>query len=248
MPVYQPSRDKGVLQHMLRIQMIGLALAAAIVMSALAAGSASAENWQWLLFHSETGVHLLLSKEELVETEGLVLLEDSKATGGAVSVHCHGFGLGTIGPHALDLTLSITAEPLGTKKSVPCTFDKVGLCKSGTTPTVEAVHLPWHTKLLELEGKPHDEILGNGAGKPGWKFTCTNVLGGTTEDECIEEEGIPNSLLVENDGQLGVLARFGSEFRLGKCSLGGAEAGIVAGTVLTKSPSARLLVLISPLP
>jgi hypothetical protein len=235
---------------MLRVQIIGLALVSALMMSALAAGSASAENWQWLLFHSESGVHLLLNKEELVETEGLVLLEDSKASG--TQVHCHGFDLGTIGPHALDLVLSVTAEPLGTNKSVSCTFDKVGLCKSGTTPTAEAVHLPWHTKLLELEGKPHDQILGNGAGRPGWKVKCTNILGGTTEDECVEEEGKPNSPLVANDGLLGVLATFQKPGSAGGstaiCSVGGAEAGIVAGTVLTKSPSSTLLVLISPLP
>jgi hypothetical protein len=237
---------------MLRIQMIGLAIVSAMLMSAVAAGSASAENWQWLLFHSETGVHLLLNKEELVHTEGLLLLEDTKATGGAVQVHCHGFDLGTIGPHALDLVLSVTAEPLGTKKSVPCTFDKVGACKSGTTPTAEALHLPWHTKLLELEGKPHDQILGNGAGAPGWKVTCTNFIGGTTEDDCLEEPGKPNSPLVENDGALGVLATFLKPGSAGsaraKCSVGGAEAGIVEGTVLTKSPSSTLLVLISPLP
>jgi hypothetical protein len=236
---------------MLRIQVIGLAIMAALAMSALAAGSASAENWQWLLFHSESGVHLLLNKEELVETEGLVLLEDSKATGGASAVHCHGFDLGTIGPHALDLVLSVTAEALGTKKSIPCTFDKVGACKSGTTPTVEAVHLPWHTKLFELEGKPHDEILGNGAGAPGWAVTCTNILGGKTTDECTEETGKPNSPLVENDGALGVLATFqkeGGGSALGQCTIGGAGSGHVTGTVLTKSPSATLLVLISPLP
>jgi len=235
---------------MLRIQIIGLAFASAIVMSALATGSASAENWQWLLFHSETGVHLLLNKEELVETEGLLLLEDSKATGGASAVHCHGFDLGTIGPHALDLILSITAEPLGTKKSIPCTFDKVGACKSGTTPTVEAVNLPWHTELVELKApKVSDLLLGGGAGKPGYVTTCTNILGGTTKDECLEEAGQPAAPFVSNDGLLGVQATFSEENTPpAKCSLGGEKAGHVSGTVLTKSPSATLLVLISPLP
>jgi hypothetical protein len=220
-------------------------------MSALAAGSASAENWQWLLFHSESGVHLLLNKEELVESEGLVLLEDSKASGGATQVHCHGFDLGTIGPHALDLVLSVTAEPLGTVKAVPCTFDKVGLCKSGTTPTAEAVHLPWHTKLIELtagSGNVNDLILGNGAGKPGWAVTCTNILGGKTTDTCEEEAGKPAGPVATNDGLLGVLATFNAgNTPLAKCSLGGEGAGHVAGTVLTKSPSTTLLVLISPL-
>jgi hypothetical protein len=235
---------------MLRIQMIGLAILAALAMSAVAAGSASAEKWQWLLFHSATGVHLLLNKEELVESEGLVLLEDSKATGGATQVHCHGFDLGTIGPHALDLVLSVTAEALGTKKSIPCTFDKVGLCKSGTTPTAEAVHLPWHTELVELKaGKVSDLILGEGAGAPGWAVTCTNILGGKTTDECTEESGKPAAPFVENDGSLGVLARFEEENTPpAKCSLGGATSGHVSGTVLTESPSATLLVLISPLP
>jgi hypothetical protein len=234
---------------MLRIQIIGLALVSAVVMSALAAGSASAENWQWLLFHSETGVHLLLNKEELVESLGLLTLTDSKGLANGATVECHGFDLGTIGPHGLDLVLSITAEPLGTKKSVSCVLTVAGGCKAGTTPTAEAVHLPWHTKLFERGTQVRDLILGNGGGVPGWKVTCTNILGGTTEDTCLEEAGKPASTLMSNDGLLGVLGEFkAAENPTAECSVGGKEAGKVNGKILTKSPSSTLLVLISPLP
>lgn len=45
---------------MLHVQTIGFALVVAVVVSALAAGSASAETEldQWLLVHTQSGVHL----------------------------------------------------------------------------------------------------------------------------------------------------------------------------------------------
>jgi hypothetical protein len=234
---------------MLRIQLIGLALVSAVAMCALAAGSASAENWQWLLYHSETGVHLLLSKEELVESLGILLLEDQKGLAAGAAVVCHGYDLGTVGPHGLDLVLSITLEPLGTKKSVLCTLEKAGGCKAGTSPTAEALNLPWHTLLFEREGKVRDLILEDGGGRPGWKVTCTNLIGGTTEDDCKEEAGKPASTVMTNAGLEGVLAEFNpAENPKAECSVGGKEAGIVKGTSLTESPSPTLLILISPLP
>lgn len=242
--VNQPSRDKGVLQHMLRIQILGLALVSALMLSALAAGSASAaELHQWLLVHDLSGggqVHLLLAAPIRVHTEGLLLLEDSTP---GTKVHCHGFGAGTVGPHGLDLTESITLELLGTKKTISCTFDKVGLCKSGTEPVAEAVHLPWHTQLLLRGTQVRDLILAHGGGTPGYAVTCTNILGGKTTDECLEAPSKPASTLMKNEIGSGVLGTFNTESPAANCSqAGGAEGtGKVAGTVLTKNPSSTLL-------
>jgi hypothetical protein len=233
---------------MLRIQILGLALASALLMSVVAAGSASAatELHQWLLIHDQSGIHLLLAEPIKVHSLGLLLLEDTKATGGAVEVHCHGFDAGTVGPHGLDLTESITLELLGTKKSVSCTFDKVGNCKSGTEPTAEAVHLPWHTELLLRGGIVRDLILSDGAGAPGYAVTCTNILGGKTTDTCEEEKEKPGSTIMTNVVGSGVLAEFeGTAGSKSKCSVGGAGAGIVSGTDLTENPSSTLLLAIS---
>lgn len=222
---------------MLRIQMMGLAIVAALTMGAVAAVTASAEEFlhQWLI-----SGHLLAAPVRVHLSE-LLLLEDSKATGGAAEIHCHRYGTGTVGPHGLDLTESITLELLGTKKLVSCSFDKVGACKSGTEPVVEAIHLPWRTQLvLNSSGRVRDLPLAHGNGRPGWAVTCTNILGGKTTDTCEEEEGRPGSVSMRNipTAAMGVEETFDSETRLLGCSIGGKEAGRVSGTGLIESPSA----------
>jgi hypothetical protein len=231
---------------MLRIQLIGLALVSAVIMSALAAGSASAaELHQWLLIHDQSGIHLLLSAPIKVHSEGLVLLEDEKATGGASSVHCRGFDAGTVGPHGLDLTESITAELLGTKKSITCNLVKAGACKSSPAPTAEAIHLPWHTQLILRGGILRDLILGHGGGAPGWAVTCSTIIGNVT-DTCEEEAGLPASTIMTNKVGSGVLGEFeGKSGSKAKCSQGGKGAGTVEGTVLTENPSSTLLLAVS---
>jgi hypothetical protein len=229
---------------MLRIQMIGLAIMAALAMSAVAAGSASAatELHQWLLIHDETGIHLLLSAPISVHSEGLVLLEDS---GTGTQVHCHGFDAGTVGPHGLDLVESITSTLLGTEKKITCAFDKTGSCKATPAPIAEAIHLPWHTQLVLRGGILRDLILPHGGGKPGWSVTCNTLLGNVT-DTCEEEAGKPASTIISNIVGSGVLGEFeGAAGSHAKCSVGGAGAGIVGGTVLTKNPSPKLLLAVS---
>jgi hypothetical protein len=231
---------------MLRIQMIGLALMSALIMSAVAAGSALAvELHQWLLVHDGSGVHLLLGAPIKVESEGLVLLEDTNATGGATAVHCRGFDTGTVGPHGLDLVETITAELLGTNKKITCNLVKAGACKSSPQPTAEAVHLPWHTQLVLRGGILRDLILGHGGGAPGWAVTCSTILGNVT-DTCEEESGKPASTIMTVLAGFGVQGEFeGAAGSHAKCSLGGAAAGIVSGTVLTENPSSTLLVTVS---
>jgi hypothetical protein len=234
-PVNQPSRDRS-MQHMLRIQMIGLALVAMLVISVVAAASASAEAplpHEWLI-----GGKLIASPVK-IHSLGLLLLEDSKIPaieGGPVRVHCHGFDTGTIGPHALDLIESITLELLGKKDLILCLFDKEGGCKSGTMPVALALHLPWHTELVLQGTEVRDLILADGNGEPGWNITCTNILGGVTEDECLAEAGKPGSTSLKNVAA-GVLGEFEAKSPNAKCTKGGEGAGVVRGTVLFESPS-----------
>ena len=188
----------------------------------------------------------LIAPPVRVHSLGLLLLEDTKATGGAVSVHCRDFDTGTVGPHGLDLIEKITLELLGTKNEVLCLFDKNGACEAGTMPTAEAVHLPWLTELVLINGQARDLILADPAGpggKPGWKVACKTIIGSTT-DECLEEEGRPGSTLMENT-ESGVLGKFDAFTPRVKCSIGGKESGKVEGTVLTESPSPTLHLSIS---
>jgi len=210
---------------MLRIQMIGLALVAAVVMSAIAAGSASAAH-EWLI----NGAAITVAKK--THSKALVLLEDS---GSGTAVHCKGFDAGTVGPGGKDLVESVTAELLGTNDKIPCTFDKTGTCESGTAPTALAIHLPWKTELELINGKVRDLILADGNGAPGWAVTCKTFLGSTT-DTCEEEAGKPGSTALANVTE-GVLATFDKETPAAKCSIGGAGSGHVSGTDLTESPS-----------
>jgi len=220
-------------------------------MSVTAAGSASAETVlhdQWLLYHSQSGIHLLLALPIRVHSLGLILLEDH-GPGAGVRIHCHGYNAGTVGPHGLDLVESITLELLGTHNLILCLYDKVPAftCNENDMPDVEAINLPWHTQLVLRSGLLLDLILGHGNGRPGYRVTCINVIGGTTVDTCEEEAGKPAATVMRNELN-GVLGEFNTEVSPpAKCSVGGEKAGLVRGTTLTENPSPTLLLLISPL-
>jgi len=228
---------------MLRVQILGLALVSALMMSVVAAGSASAETelHQWLINHK------LLASPVTVHRLSLLLLEDTHT---GVRVHCHWFATGTVGPHGLALIKSITLELLGSKDLVLCLYDKVPnlTCKENEMPDVLAINLPWHTQLILKGAEVRDLLLGHGSGRPGWKLTCKNVLGGTSTDTCEEEEGRPVSLSMKNETNgSGVRGTWDANNPRVKCSEGGGEpaTGIVEGTVLTESPSSKEHLLIS---
>lgn len=203
--------------------MIGLAILAALIMSAVAAGSASAAH-EWLI----NGAPITVAKK--VHSLALILLEDSKVFGGAVQVHCHAFDAGTVGPGGLDVVESVTLELLGTKDKLHCQFVKKGLC-GATPPTALAIHLPWHTLIVLIGTEVRDLILADGNGAPGWSVTCS-----VGTDTCEEEAGAMGTTSLTNVSE-GVLATFDSKTPRAKCSMGGAGAGVVTGTDLTESPS-----------
>lgn len=217
---------------MLRIQIIGLALVAACVMSAASVASASAHEWL-------IGGASIVSPVT-VHTLGLLLLTDDSAPLGATEVHCHGSETGTVGPGALDLIKSITAELLGTNDLIPCNLVKAGGCKSGTIAKALALNLPWHTELY-LDGSGHlrDMITSDGNGEPGWDVTCENIIGGKTTDACNAPLG-STGLLTNISG--GVTTEFEGESQKANCKVGSETlrtgVGLVKGLVTLFSPSA----------
>jgi hypothetical protein len=246
-------KDKGALQHMLRIQIIGLAIMSALLMSAVVAGSAmAAELHQWLLVHLQSGVHLLLAEPIKVHSLGLLLLTDHTAPNGfggiaEVVVHCHAFNDGTVGPHGLDLVLAITTELLKGSDKIPCNFVKNGACSTGTTPLALALNLPWLTHLY-LEGSElRDKILGDGNGPPAWHVVCFNALGGEEKDSCVSEGG-ETSVAVNNVSE-GVETVFDALGHNAECSVNGEafrkNAGLVRGLSLTENLSSTLDIRVS---
>jgi hypothetical protein len=218
---------------MLRIQMIGLALVAVLAMSSVAAAGASAHEW-------------LLNKKPIttatkIHSLGLLLLFDHNPPAGEVIVHCKGFDAGTVGPGAVDLIQSITAELLGTNDLIPCTIDKAGGCKSGTTAKALALNLPWHTELYEEGGEVRDMVTADGAGEPGWDVTCENILGGKTTDACNAPLGSTGKL-INLVGGLGVSTEFDAKSQAANCKVGTEAlrtgAGLVRGLIKLESPSA----------
>lgn len=221
------------MQHMLRIQMIGLAIVAALVMSAVAAGSASAAH-EWLIGGAA------IAAPVKVHSLGLLLLADTKAPGGEVKIHCHGFDTGTVGPGAYGLIEKITTTLLGTNERFHCKFDKAGACSEAKTPLLLAlaVNLPWLT-LLYLEGTEVRDLIekDGGGGNSGWKIACTNILGGESVDECTSA---PNHVGIHTTISLpdGVELLFDKKTPKATCSVGGAGAGAVEGFDLIESPGA----------
>lgn len=216
---------------MLRIQMIGLALVAALAMSVVAASSASAAHL-WLI-----GGKLVASPVK-IHSLGLLLLFDKTAPGGESVLHCHGYDDGTVGPHALDLILAITAELLGKNPSIHCNKVK-GACESTSLILALAVGLPWHTELY-LEGtEVRDHITSDtSGGKIGWKVTCKVPLLGTVTDECTNTL---SSVKVTNVAG-GVEGEFEGKSLKANCKVG-AEAirngvGEVTGNTLFENISA----------
>ena len=219
---------------MLRIQMIGLALVSAVVMSAVAVGSASAAH-SWAINGTP------LASAIKVHSRLLLLLTDDTAPGGTTAVHCFGFNSGAVGPHVLDLIQTITAELLGTNDKITCKFDpsKTGACEAGTAPTFLAGNLPWHTELTLFGSEVRDMIMSDGVGNPSWATTCKTILGNVT-DTCSFALG---SVKVENVAS-GVLALFDSQSFVSfatECKVGAEaarkQAGLVSGDITIESPS-----------
>jgi hypothetical protein len=197
---------------MTRIKMLGLMVGAVFALSAVAASTASAVQW----LNNGAAITSAL----LVLSTGTLLLQDL-STGAAVI--CKGDNHGTVGPGAVDLTLSVI--------SLGCVFDtgKTGPCEAGVTPSAAAVHLPWITRLLTVAGATRDMIEETpGKGAPGWEVKCKVPIFGIVTDTCTSAtEGDPK---ITNDAT-DVLETFEATEKA-SCSEGTATSGMVIGTTL----------------
>jgi hypothetical protein len=167
-------------------------------------------------------------------------LEDSKATL-PTTVKCSSTDTGDVGPEGQDKVLTLTLTG--------CTSVKGG-CSSHILAS--GVHLPWSTQLVEVENSKkekevRDKVFNSGAGQPGWKVNCTNVIGGSEEDVCEFETGTEFNLGIDNvtsgahKGDVAALIDAASSERPAKCSKGGAKSGFIFGTTFILSNSGTKL-------
>jgi hypothetical protein len=227
---------------MRKIQLVSI-LFAMFAFCALSATSAMASTLlaEWLL----NGV--AIGADNLVEIDGELLLEDTKAIlGGPADVLCSGILDGFVEPASRDTItelLSLNNEgtdlvPLTSNLSLDCVA-QAG-CETNTPVLVYAVGLPWESEVELVEQGTEkffaDFLTTKASSGLGWEITNCLVLGTVHEDTCTTARGV-SQLKLEGTSLLGEFSKAFTELnglRLANCTAGGAETGEVteAGTFL----------------
>jgi hypothetical protein len=229
---------------MRKIQVLGIALLALFAFGALTAMSASAANTyllaEWLL----NGVAIGASETNLVEIDGTLLLEDTKAVlGSPAAVRCTGSFDGWVGPNSLDFiteVLNVAEESISTTPLTGLALTCVAEtgCESSTPPLVYPVGMPWESEVELLEQSGEATALRfmdlittkNNGGKLGWEIENCLVLGTAHEDECVATEGVTELTLAAGPVLLGAFSRTITELNgqsLATCTGSGAATGVV---------------------
>jgi hypothetical protein len=206
------------MSYMRNIKVWGLAFSAMLLISGLAVANASAHQW------TLNGAAITTP----VNTTGsgtLLLTDENGFFGSTVTVECAGTTSGTAGPGAADTTSSVTVTSCKTV---------AGPCEK---PHASAVDLPWNTELSTVGGVLRDTIRNDGNGEPGYLVECT-IFGSVIKDTCKSERGQPKVLGTEPVDP--VKLEFDTGSGTADCTLGGAGAGHVRGTVTVSSSSGTL--------
>jgi hypothetical protein len=228
----------------------GLCLVAMLVMSMVAAGTASAAVPTWetcgtkgaaeanskyageeCTEASSTGKY---AWEEVKGTEaaiglGTLILRDTKVPiEGTVEVSCTGEAIGSVGPGAFSRTEKI--------ENISCTAGKD--CEELVKKTVEPRNLPWQGELKETEKAARNYISNGKTGKeaPGWAVTC-RVLGIEKTDVCTISTGYTavSNLFDPYHGTTQnvwlALLDFIESAPKANCEVGGEKSGEVIGSI-----------------
>jgi hypothetical protein len=165
------------------------------------------EGPMWALGEEDVSESTNVKSKSSVNT-----FEDSKTSGGAAKVECKVTTEGKVNTSGKGEITAFTASE--------CLSVKV--CTG--TITVLAVHLPWHTQLTEVEEKIRAVVSSGGSGQPGFLMECT-ILESSVKDECTGE----TTAAAENTST-DTNVVFDSKSAHLSCSVGGAGAGVIAGT------------------
>ncbi len=201
-----------------------------------------------------------LAGTSTVTGSGEVEMEDSKATGGATAIKCKGSGTGWVANpktgNGEGGTITVTASS--------CSFIKAGSCETSKTVTGKARNLPWGSRLVE---GPRAESSGIGAvnanevraelvsgprkeegnGEPGWSVECT--VGGILKitDTCERQGNTGSTNALRSTGEMEGKSETLTEAETkATCSVGGANAGAVRGTGVSKLSSGNALWILAP--
>jgi hypothetical protein len=179
----------------MRVKTLGLAFLMLLAFGAVSAAGASAYSWKWEGAEL-AGPHSFTAK-------GTVEIEEQSSKS---RYSCSFNQEGTVGPGA--------AGEITGKKVYTCTnINTPAWCESAIE--LEALHLPWKTELVSVNGVVRDRIANSGAGTPEWKVKC-NGLHGKTENVCSGAETTTGMANASN----GVYATFDEESATGSCSIG----------------------------
>jgi hypothetical protein len=252
---------------MKRLSIAGLCLVSMLVMSMVAAGTASAallwlvclegsgltkyENskclkasgtgkWQSLGVPSGASITVkILILTLLLKDTGVPILGESE-------VQCFD-NKGSVGEGVIEANGKgkvVKAEVL--EPEINCAAKKV--CEAGTVKEVKGINLPWTTEIFTTEGKQLTALKGGGAKKePGWKIRCDAPIVGESEDRCEGGTATPEevellNVVTKNPGgveELLVKGRFENK-RKGTCTQSGKETGEVTGTIAILLPGGAL--------
>ncbi len=226
--------------------LLGQTLSIALVFSAIAATPAFAVTFllaEWLVGGTA------ITTELLVEVSGEILLEDTKVPIlGKAMILCSGTGVGLVQPNSLGegseiLTLSRTAISNSPLSGEALTCVDQENCEE---PLLWPIGLPaeGEVELMEDSGT-FFAVLGFAPSdlEGGWEVECMKSVIGAITDECRALQGATElalegtTLLLKNTEAFNEL----SGEKLGNCSQGGAESGILEGEgALTLSEGGEL--------
>lgn len=220
----------------------GLCLVAMLLVSMVAAGTASAVGPTWKSCR-EGGPNTKYTEEECTTasgtgkwgweevkgTEGLISigtlrLEDTNILGKKVAVSCTGEGEGSVGPGAFSRVETI--------KNIKC---KAGENCEKITKEPEPRNLPWQGDIVETEKETRNYITSANGEGAGWAVTC-EVLKFSETDTCTINTGyttVSNLFTPYHGTTQNVwlqLLDYVAAAPHAKCSIGGAGAGVVLGS------------------
>jgi hypothetical protein len=213
-----------------------LTLLALLTVGAILAPTASAISFllaEWLV----GGV--VVTAELLVEENGELLLEDTKVPAlGKVVVLCSGIADGPIGPNSLSLISEVLMLNGTAVSTIPLSGTALTCAgqENCEEPLVWAVGLPLEGEVELMEDTTTFFALLTfahaGGSTPGWEIECMKTIIGPMSDECVSSESV-NEIALEGTTLLANDSLAFSELagvKLGTCTLGGENSGILVGT------------------
>ncbi|MGH2853478.1 MAG: hypothetical protein ACRDLF_04710 [Solirubrobacteraceae bacterium] len=176
-------------------------------------------KWQW---------NELAGTEKFRGLFSTLTLRDTKTPEKESVIRCtKGVEEGTVGPDNEGLVIEKAEVKEASKNCVRLE----GPCKAEGVEKVEGVDLPWQQEFSETEKKFSTAVEPFGTGEPGWNVTCKTILGSTSDTCTTESASKEEGESLENVLTGGVSSIIASLKKLhkAKCSVGGAESGVVEG-------------------